>query len=115
MLYGFLIVLIGIIAVILTLVVLLQAGRGGGLAGMSGGQTQQILGARQAPDFLEKITWSLGTALIVLCIVTVFAHDDGQGGSILLERGAEAPIETQAPIQTAPPVTPAPAEPAPAE
>ena len=115
MLYGFLIVLIGILAVILTLVVLLQAGRGGGLAGMSGGQTQQILGARQAPDLLEKVTWSLGTALIVLCIVTVFAHDRGGEGSILLERGSEAPIETQAPIQTTPPAAPAPAPEAPAE
>jgi preprotein translocase subunit SecG len=108
MLYGFLIVLIGILAVVLTLVVLLQAGKGGGLAGMTGGQTQQILGARQAPDLLEKVTWTLGTALIVLCIVTVFAHDDGEGRSPLLERGA--PVETQAPIQTAPPVAPAPAE-----
>ena len=113
MLYGFLIVLIGILAVVLTLVVLLQAGKGGGLAGMTGGQTQQILGARQAPDLLEKVTWTLGTALIVLCIVTVFAHDDGEGTSPLLERGA--PAETQAPIQTAPPATPAPAENAPDE
>ena len=61
MLFTLLVVLILVVAILLSLVVLLQSGQGGGLAGIaSGGQAQQILGARQAPDFLEKASWVLG-------------------------------------------------------
>ena len=71
--FTFLIVLIALIGVMITLVVLVQSGRGGGLAGIaSGGATTQILGARQAPDVLEKATWTLATVFIVLCIMTNF-------------------------------------------
>ncbi len=54
-----LVALILIVALLMGIVILLQNGKGGGLAGIaSGGQTTQILGARQAPDFLEKATWA---------------------------------------------------------
>ena len=47
-----------------------------GLAGIAaGGATQQVLGARQAPDVLEKATWILATAFIVLCILSNFVID----------------------------------------
>lgn len=86
--FTFLIVVIAIIAVLLVLVVLLQSGQGGGLAGIAaGGATTQILGARQAPDTLEKATWILSTLFIVLCILTNFAipNADSQR-SIIQER-----------------------------
>jgi preprotein translocase subunit SecG len=90
--YIFLIVLITIIAILISVVVLMQAGRGGGLAGIGGGgQATQILGARQAPDFLEKATWTLGTAFIVLCIVAnFFATPTEQQRSVI--QGAEPPM-----------------------
>ncbi|HEX7072365.1 MAG TPA: preprotein translocase subunit SecG [Rhodothermales bacterium] len=75
--FTFLIVVIALIGVFLTLLILLQSGRGGGLAGIAaGGATTQILGARQAPDVLEKGTWVLATLFIVLCIATNFVIDD---------------------------------------
>ncbi len=71
--FSFLIVLIALIGLLLTVIVLLQSGKGGGLAGIaSGGATQQILGSRTAPDVLEKATWFLGATFIVLCILTNF-------------------------------------------
>ena len=71
--FTFIIILITIIALLITLVVLVQSGRGGGLAGIaSGGATTQILGARQAPDVLEKATWTLAIAFIFLCVVSNF-------------------------------------------
>lgn len=74
-----LIVIITLIAIIMTFLVLIQAGKGGGLAGIAaGGATTQILGARQAPDVLEKATWILATIFIVLCILTNFAINDGE-------------------------------------
>ncbi|MEO1075685.1 MAG: preprotein translocase subunit SecG, partial [Bacteroidota bacterium] len=80
LLFYFMIFLILLVAIVLTGVVLLQSGKGGGLAGIAaGGQTQQILGARQAPDFLEKTTWVLGVALMVLCVITtMFTGTDNQ-------------------------------------
>lgn len=117
--YLFFIFLITLIAIVMTIVVLLQAGRGGGLAGIAaGGQATQILGARQAPDFLEKATWTLGTAFIVLCIVAnFFAGPTDQPRSVI--QGTEVPLESPLPpgpgtIQDQPlPPGPAPDRPAP--
>ena len=110
--FVFLIVLILVIAVLMAVVVLLQSGKGGGLAGIaSGGQTTQILGARQAPDFLEKATWTLGGAFLFLCVLTTFFVPGERQGSILQDRADEIPIESGAPIG-APEATPiAPAAP----
>lgn len=91
-LFTLLIVLIGIIGILLTFSVLLQSGKGGGLAGIaSGGATTQILGSRQAPDFLEKATWFLATAFIVLCILTNFAIDSGTRESVIQQQAQENP------------------------
>jgi len=113
--FAFLIVLILLIAILMSISVLLQSGKGGGLAGIaSGGQTTQILGARQAPDFLEKATWSLGWAFLGLCLITTFFIPRAdRGGSILQERSGELPIEAPAGPQTLPEATELPAAPAP--
>jgi preprotein translocase subunit SecG len=96
--FVFLIVVIAIIGVLLTFVVLLQSGRGGGLAGIAaGGATQQILGARTAPDVLEKATWTLATLFIVLCILTNFAIDQDEAGQSVIQQGTEeVPVLPQA-------------------
>lgn len=79
--FTFVIILISIIAILISLVVLVQSGKGGGLAGIAaGGATQQVLGARQAPDVLEKATWILATAFIVLCILSNFIIDRSGAG-----------------------------------
>ncbi|RMH53245.1 MAG: preprotein translocase subunit SecG [Bacteroidetes bacterium] len=111
--FTFLIVLIAILAVILTLVVLLQSGKGGGLAGIAaGGATTQILGARQAPDVLEKATWVLATLFIVLCILTNFTIDrGGPTESVIQQRGVPLEEQTPAlppPAQDVPPAQPLP-------
>lgn len=72
----------------MTLIVLLQSGRGGGLAGIAaGGATQQLLGTRTAPDILEKATWYLGAAFIVLCILTNFFIGGEQAGESVIQQG----------------------------
>lgn len=93
--YIFLIIIITLIALLMAIVILLQSGKGGGLAGIaSGGQTTQILGARQAPDFLEKATWTLGTAFIVLCILANFFASPGDAQRSVIQEGG---VETTAP------------------
>ena len=88
----FIIVVITIIALLITFVVLVQSGKGGGLAGIAaGGATQQVLGARQAPDILEKATWILATAFIVLCILSNFVIDSETAAtnSVIQERAQQ--------------------------
>ncbi|MEM0961826.1 MAG: preprotein translocase subunit SecG [Bacteroidota bacterium] len=99
--FYFLIVVILLIALLMGLVVLLQSGKGGGLAGIAaGGQTTQILGARQAPDFLEKATWTLGWTFLALCVLTTFFIPRAdRGGSILQDRADELPAGAPAPIE----------------
>jgi preprotein translocase subunit SecG len=63
---------ISIEAVLITLIVLLQNGKGGGLASnfTAGNQT---FGVRQTTDILEKITWGLVAFIFVVSIVTTFS------------------------------------------
>lgn len=106
--FTFLVIVIALIALFLVLLVLVQSGKGGGLAGIAaGGATTQILGARQAPDVLEKATWVLATLFVVLCILTNFVIDDGgQRESVIQQRAADAPVQTPGTIPQAAPGTP---------
>ena len=66
----FILVLIMIACVLLILVVLVQNSKGGGLAANFGGSAQ-IMGVRKTADFLEKATWTLAIALVVLTLVSI--------------------------------------------
>ena len=95
----FLIIIITIIAIIMTFLVLIQAGKGGGLAGIAaGGATTQILGARQAPDVLEKATWILAALFIVLCILTNFAIDAGEQQRSIIQQSQQQGAQPLAPL-----------------
>jgi preprotein translocase subunit SecG len=68
--YIAIIVLIVILSVLLTLFVLVQNSKGGGLsAGFS--STNQIMGVRKTTDFVEKMTWGLVVAVVVLSVAAV--------------------------------------------
>ncbi|MCR5709485.1 MAG: preprotein translocase subunit SecG [Bacteroidales bacterium] len=64
-------IIIVIASILLTIVVLLQNSKGGGLAA-NFATGNQIFGARQSADFLEKATWTLAAVIIVLCVVATF-------------------------------------------
>ena len=59
-------VLIVIACVLLTLTVLAQSPKGGMAANF--GVANQVMGVRQTTDFLEKFTWGLVVAIVVLCL-----------------------------------------------
>ncbi len=70
--YTFLIIISIIISFLLMVVVLLQAGKGEGLAGITGGPSGSfgtMFGTRRTADFLSKSTWWLGGTLLVLAII----------------------------------------------
>lgn len=96
----FLVVVIALIGLVMSLLVLIQSGKGGGLAGIaSGGATTQILGTRQAPDVLEKATWIMAALFIGLCILTNFAIDhEAQQRSIIQQQSQQQGAQPLAPL-----------------
>lgn len=73
-------------SILITLIVLLQNGKGGGLASnfTAGNQT---FGVRQTTDILEKITWGLAIFILVVSIVASFSY--GSKKSSLAERASQ--------------------------
>jgi len=64
-------VLTALVCVLLMGVVLIQNPKGGGVDSTFGGNaTNQMFGAAKSTDFIEKLTWYLAIALMVLCIIT---------------------------------------------
>jgi preprotein translocase subunit SecG len=60
-------VLIIIVCVLLVLVVLVQNPKGGGLSSAFS-SSNQFMGVKKTADFLEKSTWTLAIALVVLSL-----------------------------------------------
>lgn len=67
--YSLIIVLVLLASVLMCGIVLIQESKGGGLAS-SFASSNQIMGVRKTTDFLEKATWGLAAAMVVLSIVS---------------------------------------------
>lgn len=92
--FSFMVILIALIAAVLILIILMQSGQGQGLSGIaSGGATRQVLGTRQAPDMLEKATWTLAAVFISLCVITNFFIDTGEQESVIQQRAQDNPTQ----------------------
>ncbi len=78
------------VCILLILIVLLQAGKGGGLAGAFGGAgAQTFLGARGAVDFLSKLTIYLAIAFMALALILSLTYGGRRG--IRVEEQIETP------------------------
>ena len=99
-----------IIAVLLVIVVLLQASKGDGLSGAIAGGAGgfgSAFGARRTADFLSKATWWLGGSLMVMAIVINLFFLPGQTTkgereSIIQSAGQSVPSDLTLPEQTTP-------------
>lgn len=100
--YTFLIILTIIICIALSFFVLIQNPKGGGLDASFGGVSNNTFGAAQTTDFLEKATWGLAGALVIISIAsTIFLRSDNTSSDAndLLN----APVQQQqAPAQEVP-------------
>ena len=115
--FAFLLTLLILDALILSVVVLLQAGQGGGLASMGGGGgTDTVLGGRQAVTILTKLTWWCGGIFLVLSLVLSLVPRSRNSSALQERLRAATPAEPQqAPLPLgAPTQPPAPAGQAPA-
>ena len=83
-------------SVLITLIVLLQNSKGGGLASnfTAGNQT---FGVRQTTDLLEKITWGLAIFILVVSIVASFSYKSNK--TSLAERAGQDVEATTAPVE----------------
>ena len=101
-------VLIFVVCVLLTLIVLVQSSKGGGLASNFSG-SNQYMGVRKTADFLEKSTWSLAVSLLVLSLFSAVVIP--KGGSIETDgNGLEQLIQDMPDAQPAADFTPPPSE-----
>ena len=117
MLYNFLLSLLILDGLILTAVVLLQAGQGGGLASLGGGTTDLVMGGRQAVTILHKTSWiSGGVFMFLALLLSIVASNRAVGESAVQQRLRQQPSQQTvptAPLQTSPAPTKATPPPAP--
>ena len=85
--YAFLIIIFVLIAILQTLVVLMQSSKGGGLAGSFGaGGMGAVFGSRGTATFLSKLTAILAASFMVLALILGFMKSGATGGRSLIER-----------------------------
>ena len=107
-------ILIVIAAILLVAVVLLQSGKGEGMAS-NFTSANQTLGVRQTADILEKVSWGLVTFILVVSIITSFTVRNQTSGvdvTDIIENVETQPEFPSAPIQQEAPSTEAPSTPA---
>lgn len=94
--YYFLLGLLILDGLLLAVVVLLQAGQGGGLASLGGGTTDRVLGGRQATTLLHQLSWTFGAGLMVLSLLLSIVASNRAGGVSEVQRQLQT-VPQQAP------------------
>lgn len=97
--YGVLLALLVLDGLFLTVIVLLQAGKGGGLAAMGGSggtAADALIGGRQAATLLTKATWAAGGVFLALALVlSVMSSRASAPNPLLREEFQGAPAAPQ--------------------
>jgi len=93
------------VCVLLVLVVLSQNSKGGGLSSQFGAGSSQLMGVKRTGDLLEKLTWGLAIALVLLTLTSHIILDSAssavQSRSVNIEKANQ-----ERPATAAPPVIP---------
>jgi preprotein translocase subunit SecG len=109
--FTLLIVLAAVASVLLILAVLIQNPKGGGIAA-NFSAANQIAGVKKTNEFIEKATWTLAIALIVLSIGSRFVYTQTEEEkNAFLERVEESAPAIQAAPENLNTTTPPPAAP----
>lgn len=111
-----LITLLAIDSVLLVAAILLQAGKGGGLAASFGGVTSSadaILGTRQAGNLLTKLSWWCGGLFLALAFMLSLSSSRRSAPRSILDQTftpppATAPVSTPQPAPNVLPIQPVP-------
>ena len=88
--YGFLVFIHVVVSVLLIVVILMQASRGGGLSGTFGSATSSAMfGGRGAGTFLSKITVGLAIAFMALAVLISLVNVPSESAESIIKRRAE--------------------------
>ncbi|UCH63845.1 MAG: preprotein translocase subunit SecG [Fidelibacterota bacterium] len=113
MIYGLLIFLHIIISILLVVVILLQSGRGGGLAGsLGGGISTAMFGGQGADKVMVRLTTGLAAGFLVLAILISIVGRPrvSTGDSVVRQRAAQretAPLQPVTEMELPEAATPA--------
>src|SRR5215211_6436006 len=108
MLYNLLVVILIIDAIVLIAAILLQAGKGSGLAANFGGASSSpdaFIGIRQAGNLLTKATWWCGGIFLGLSFLLQILSTRTQAPKSVLEDTFSNPAPAAAPPVTTPSTT----------
>ncbi len=102
-------VLVIVVCALLILIVLIQNPKGGLDSAFS--TNNQVMGVRKTTDFLEKATWTMGIALVVLSIASSAFNNplaanesDGEGRQSKMTEQIDATALPSAPINNGVPI-----------
>ena len=84
MAYTLFVVLIVLISVLMIFIVLIQESKGGGLAS-NFSSTNSIMGVRKTTDIVEKMTWGLAIAMVVISVACAYVAPQASGENSVME------------------------------
>lgn len=84
MAYTLFVVLIVLVSILMILIVLIQESKGGGLAS-NFSSTNSIMGVRKTTDVVEKLTWGLAVAMVVISVACAYVAPQASTDSSVME------------------------------
>ncbi len=87
--YTSIVILVVLASILMCLIVLVQESKGGGLAA-DYSSFNQMAGAPKTTNFIEKATWGLAVAMIVLSVLSVaFLPSKNSADSVIMQQATE--------------------------
>ena len=91
--YTLLVILIVIAALLMIGIVLIQESKGGGLSS-NFQSSNAFMGVRKTTDFVEKATWTLAAAMVVLSVICAYVAPTATYSESVLENTATQTQQT---------------------
>ena len=91
--YTLFVILIVLAALLMIGIVLIQESKGGGLAS-NFSSSNQIMGVRKTTDVIEKATWGLAIAMVVLSVICAYVAPKATDAESVIERNATEQQQT---------------------
>ena len=89
--YTLFVILIVIAAILMIFIVLIQESKGGGLSS-NFSSANQIVGVRKTTDFIEKATWGLAIAMVVLSVLCASVAPTATASKSAVQGQVENPL-----------------------
>ena len=85
--YTLFVILIVLASICMIGIVLIQESKGGGLASAFSSANSSF-GVRQTTNFIEKTTWTLAAAMVIISIICAYVAPNATGDGSVIEKAA---------------------------